>query len=232
MPTTDFSKNITVIYNSKLPCQLKNDVTCRLLCEHIQSASASIVLYDGKTDQLVAKGTYIDRGRSKLEVHDEYLRMIMDDISVFEFFDSEKHNISFFDFTQSSIYGKTAKTIGITEEHFYHLQELWRLAPYREAFKRYKEVLLEERHAIDNENPLGSYFMELLQGPGMIQQGGFCRTLHVEDLFPLASLDVYGEHTGWLVAAPLLFNDRFTGILKLVFSHAGEPDNLLTRVAN
>src|ERR1700683_4763071 len=86
MPGANFAKDITSIFNSELPLCLKYDVTCRLVCETLQSATVSMLVYDGQSDKLKCKGSYINPDRLGCDFYgNQELRAVIKDIAIYEF---------------------------------------------------------------------------------------------------------------------------------------------------
>jgi hypothetical protein len=129
MPTPAFSKDLTSIFNTVLPEEVKYDLACRLIGESLRVASVSLLLYDPKTDQLVCQGNYLGpQGRSHYKTRDQGLPFIIDYLQVFHYLNAgmvDFHEMTFSHFRSSLFCGETRIEFPVSEEIFYRLKEGW-----------------------------------------------------------------------------------------------------------
>jgi signal transduction histidine kinase len=234
MPTPSFSKDITSLFNnSELTDDLKYDVACRMVCETLNLITVSMLMYDAKTDKLTCEGKYLaPKSRSNYSDNNDIRRSeIIDNISVFEFFDAnidEFKHLTHEGFGTSIVNGETNKHFKISPEVFGSLKMKWTYMGYKEAYYDYKKALHNEFHEIGSSSISGLYFSKLLRSGKKLsseiemlpmtdgpQNGRLYFDSWEEINLTLSKENLY------YIGLPIFANERYTGILRLtVYSNA------------
>lgn len=167
MLTPQFSRDIASIFNSNdLTDDIKYDVTCRLVCDSLGVSSVSIVIYDVKTDNLKCKGSYLSPNyHDKYNCKNETYRIIMENIMVFEFFDSSAALVSqhtYQDFTKTALYGEKTAESTLGREEFDVLKKMWDQDGMKQHYRNYKYLTHNEFYEIKGDSISARYFKKLL----------------------------------------------------------------------
>ena len=195
----------------------------------LQSATVSMLVYDGQSDKLKCKGSYINPDRLGCDFYgNQELRAVIKDIAIYEFiyYYRKKGNEAarFADFIESSIYGKTSKTLTFTSGQFDAISKTWDLPGFQDSYSAYKANILTEDYAIDDLSVSGQYFCELLQhGSQLINRD---RITDLEREPPervrfsdvLHNIGIAIPNIFLYIGLPLFCTDRYVGILRIAFS--------------
>lgn len=228
MPTPGFSKDITSIFNNnELKEQLRYDITCRLVCNALDVASVSMLIYDAQTDRLTCRGNYLGKKEKSHYSTDSKpkLEEVIEYISVFEYFDSELTELkstTFADFKKSNFCGETNPYTELTETLFEELKTNWQRGESKLIYQRYKEKIHEEFHTIDKSSISGTYYCTLLNY-GKILTSEIHKDLITNGPQKGEKYFSTWENAGIViprdslryVGLPLFANERYTGIIRV-----------------
>ncbi|AXE21809.1 hypothetical protein DR864_28465 (plasmid) [Runella rosea] len=67
---SDFSKDVTEIFNGPYTDNTKYDMICMLLCSRLQASVVSILIYGSKEDKLICSGNYFNTNKVSLNTND------------------------------------------------------------------------------------------------------------------------------------------------------------------
>jgi signal transduction histidine kinase len=237
MPSAKFSKAITYILNSgEIDRDLKHDIACRLIGESLQVASVSMLMYDAVEDKICCKGSYLaPKAISKFSCPNQILDDIIENISVYEYFDSDvllggySHELKYF---QESLFSTNPSFV--TQDLFEKCASNWKAEKYRLCYKSYRKACDAETYAIDRTTISGSYFRDLTLRDEFVSD--ICMKCMVEGpqdekkYFEVwDSLEISLPKTRvYFVGIPLFANGRYVGILRMtvVEGENGKFDDL------
>ena len=235
MPTPSFSRDITAIFNnSQLKNSLKQDITCRLVCDILQVSSVSMLIYNAKQDGLRSLGSYLAPScRSHFKTGDARLKEIVDFVTIYEFFDSQLHEKDLEktgpgDFKRSILWNKPADPPGLTKEIYDDLRKKWMDEEVRKCYYQYKKALHSETYAISDESISGSFFSRLLLNKNLLVNEVEIQNLRdVETVLgfhkALNSVSIQlPEEDLYYIGLPLFATERYIGILRLGVSSADD----------
>jgi signal transduction histidine kinase len=235
MPTPSFSKDITAVFNSsQLRNSLKQDITCRLVCDILGVSSVSMLIYDAREDQLISRGSFLAPSwKSNYKTVNVVLQEVIDNIMIFEFFDSQLYErnlatICLADFKRSILWSKPTDPPGINESIFQELKEKWMSRESRSSYRQYKQALHSEAYSISQDSISGSFFSRLL-----LNRSSLVNDVEIKDLGDTETLLGFHEalktvslqlpeHDLYYIGLPLFATERYTGILRLGVSSVSD----------
>ncbi len=172
----------------------------------------------------MCRGSYINPSNSNLTLHNESLRIILENISIFEFLKSKKYSTGslncpelYRDFARNSQNDKIAD-----EEQFLVLCD--EFTKYGKLFDEYKNLFLKEKYYIDDKTITGEYFRSLLQLKNeYLMEAKICNLAE----YPTSKkqcvnllkdeIDIQIEENGFYVALPLYATERYFGIIRILY---------------
>lgn len=220
----DFAKNITEIFNTQLGLRNKYDLTTRLICEVLDAATVSLLLYDGREDSLKCYGCHINIEKSNFRSDIKEYRDIINNISVYDFLKNKKKIGTEEDY--KSVFKEYKNNcpffLKISEEKFKNIMDNY--VQNHGYYARYKEVFKKESYAINDDSITGNYFKELLNTndifsnkykiqnlDGMPSSYKKCCTLLNEEV------GIQIVENGFYIGLPLYATERYFGIIRILY---------------
>lgn len=221
----DFAKSITEIFNTQLGLKNKYDLTTRLICEVLDAATVSLLLYDSKEDSLKCAGCHINTVRSNYHSPVHELKGIIDNISVYDFLKNKKKIKVEEDY--KTVYKEYVNNCPffskVTDEEFKKIKDDY--IEKLQYYVQFKEVFQKESYAIDDTTITGRYFKELLSFEDV-----FSNKYEIQNLanLPISQkrccailkdeVGIQIEENGFYIGLPLYATERYFGIIRILYS--------------